>query len=312
MFFYVSYNNFIIWRMGGWMRFVLFSVSLILTMITFTIFGSISGLLSEPDKFGLSYAVILIIGIVGTMFCYFSAKAYMGWSLNLIPINTSDDDKLDEINHNVKRLALSAGIRPPEMYSFESEKPNLIMVGSNPNKSIIAFSSKMLETFSVEEISGAMAPLIAGTANGTLRTKLLLISLMNSFGVGIGQWINDKLKKTSAKYVGEVIYFIIFTAALIAFNLPTYIIFRIYSRKSTFKNDILAMDITSTQEIISGLSRLGTKCCDIGKSSQYISLMGKQKDKDNFLNPFGTIPVRIDSLMREKLVRNKVAHNHKM
>lgn len=281
------------------MRFVLFIVSLILTMLMFTLFASVFGLVKEPDAFGKSYILIISIGILGSMFCYFSSKAYLSWSLGVQPLDVMNDDKLDEINYHVKRLALSANIRPPELYSFENTNANVVMIGTNPNKSILAFSTGMLDNFSVTEISGAMAPLIAGSTSKAFKTKILLISLMNSFGLGFAQWVKDKLDKNGKKIIGDILYKIIFVITLLMFNLPTYIIFRLCARKSTFKNDLLATEITSTQEIISGLSRVGTKNCEVGLSGRYLSFVGSQKEKDNFLNPFGTIPQRIELLMKE-------------
>ena len=281
------------------MRFLLFGASLFLTMITFTIFASIFGLIDQPDTFGKSYMLIFAVGILGSIFCYFSSKAYLKWSLGLTQLDVIDDDKLDEINYHVKRLALSASIRPPELYSFENKNPNVLIVGTNPDKLILAFSTGILEKFSVTEIAGAMAPLIAGSKTSGFKTKILLISLMNSFGLGFAQWIHDKLLKNNLKLVADIVYQIVFVVTLLMFNLPTYIIFRLVSRKSTLKNDLLASEITSTQEIISGLSRVGSKDCDVGLTVKYLSFVGMQRDKDNFFNPFGTVPERIEALMKE-------------
>jgi heat shock protein HtpX len=281
------------------MRFILFIVSLFLTMIMFTIFASTFGLLEEPDAFGKSYMIIFSVGILGSIFCYFSSSMYLKWSLGLIQLDVMNDDKLDEINYHVKRLALSANIRPPELYTFENNNPNVLMIGTNKNKSILAFSTGMLEKFTVTEIAGSIAPLIIGSTNNAFKTRIMLLSLMNSFGLGFAQWIHDKLKKKNMNMIGEIIYQIIFAITLVMFNLPTYIIFRLCARKSTLKNDLMATEITSTQEIISGLSRIGTKDCDIGLSGKYLSFVGCQKDKDNFFNPFSTIPERIELLMKE-------------
>lgn len=270
----------------------------------FSIFAGILGLMKQPDEFGLSYVSILLIGVLGSILLYFLSKPYMGWSLGLKPLDVESNDKLDEINHHVKRLALSATVRPPELYYFENDKPNVLLLGTNPNKLALAFSSSMLEKFSPIEIAGAMATLFASSKNKTLKTKTMLIALMNVFGLGIGQWIYDKLSKNNMNLMGKIIYNIIFIITLLIFNLPTYIIFRIYSRKSTFKNDLMALEITSGQEIISGLSRIGSNKCEVGIVSKYLSFVGKQNIKDNFLNPFSTIPIRIENLVKEFNKRN--------
>ncbi len=166
-------------------RIFLFIITNILVIVTISILTSILGVNNYVTAQGFDYPTLLTFcflwGMGGSLISLaisrWSAKTMMG--VKTIDRNSSE---LAWLYSMVEQLSHKAGLpKVPEVGVWNSDEVNAFATGPSKRRSLVAFSSGLLNSMNRNEIEGVAAHEIAHIANGDMVTMTLLQGVINAF-----------------------------------------------------------------------------------------------------------------------------------
>jgi heat shock protein HtpX len=169
------------------------------------------------------------------------------------PIN-----KDNSLHSSFEELLKTAEITGPKLYIYDSEEPNAFATGRNYENSVVAVSTKLVETLTTEEINGVLAHEIAHIENkdiliasiaATFAGAISMIASMLKWGLIFGAFRGNR---DSGSAIGHLLIAIL--APIIALIIQMAI-----SRTREFKADYTAAQITKKPEhLASALKKISS------------------------------------------------------
>ncbi len=212
---------------------------------------------------GLNLTALLIFcaifGFGGAFVSLFISKwlAKRSMRVQIITEARSDDERW--LLETTGRLAEKAGIGMPEVGVFPSTAPNAFATGWNRNKSLVAVSAGMLQSFPREEVRAVLGHEIGHVANGDMVTLTLLQGVINTFVMFFARIIGHFVDRVVLRNTGGhgIGFYVATFAAEIILAVLASIIVCWFSRRREFRADAAGAHLAGSGAMISALRRLG-------------------------------------------------------
>jgi heat shock protein HtpX len=243
-------------------RIFLFIATNLLVILTISILLRILGIGQYLTAQGIDYyqlgAFCLVWGMVGSLISLalsrISAKMMMG--IQVIDRSSPDAAWLYSM---VEELSRKAGLPVvPEVGIYQSPEVNAFATGPSKRRSLVAFSTGLLNTMSRNEVEGVAAHEIAHISNGDMVTMTLLQGVINAFVMffarviawAIAQNSRDENRQTSS-------YMVTFLLEMVLGILGMLVV-AAFSRYREFRADLGGARYAGKQDMIAALERLAS------------------------------------------------------
>jgi len=235
---------------------VILTVSIILAVV-FPMLGidlkGITGLAIFCGVFGMAGAFISL-----AISRWVAKRAY---SIQLINANERDH-QLREIYEMVARLSKKAGLPSvPEVGIYNSSEPNAFATGPSKNKSLVAFSTGLLNSMDKKEVEAVAGHEIAHIANGDMVTMTLLTGIANALVMFLARIVaaainNFLTDEDGGGGLGFFAYIIVVMVLQSFFMMIASIPIAAFSRYREYKADAGSAKFTSPMAMASALKAL--------------------------------------------------------
>jgi heat shock protein HtpX len=159
----------------------------------------------------------------------------------------------------VEQLARKAGLPVmPQVGIYESPEVNAFATGPSKRRSLVAFSTGLLNSMSKNEIEGVAAHEIAHIANGDMVTMTLLQGVVNAFVMFFARiiaWGISQNVREENRYMTQ--YMVTFLLEM-ALGLLGMIVVCSFSRYREFRADRGGAQYAGKQDMIAALQRLAS------------------------------------------------------
>ena len=217
-----------------------------------------------------------VFGMVGAfislaMSRWMAKKAY---NIQLIQSNEQSYE-LREIYQMVARLSKQAGLpEVPEVGVYQSAEPNAFATGPSKSKSIVAFSTGLLNAMSKDEVEAVAGHEISHIANGDMVTMTLLTGIANALVMFLSRIIAGIIDQAMRGDDGEgglgfFAYIIVVNLLETVFMLLATIPIAAFSRYREYRADAGAAKLTTPSAMANALKSLSRAAQMPTKSDSY-------------------------------------------
>ena len=218
-----------------------------------------------------------VLGFVGS----FVSLAMSKWSAKRMTgaqvIETPRNEMESWLISTVSRMAKTAHIGMPEVAIYESPEPNAFATGMNKNKALVAVSTGLLRNMRRNEVEAVVGHEIAHVANGDMVTLALVQGVVNTFVIFlsrvIGHVVDRAVFKTERGYRPG--YFIVSMIAQLALGILASMVVAWFSRRREFRADQGGAYLSSRENMIGALQRLGQS--NLPDQVEAMGIAGKEK-----------------------------------
>lgn len=242
-------------------RFGFFFLTNLLVIVTISIITSILGVRGYMDANGINYESLLIWcliwGMVGSFISLqmsrWSAKKIMGIRL----IDPKSPGQFSWLTSKVEQCSKAAGLpKLPEIGIYESPEINAFATGPSKSRSLVAFSTGILNSMNQDELEGVIAHEIAHIQNGDMVTMTLLQGVMNAFvlffsriiSFAIGNLVNEN-QRALVRFVSTIVFDILL-------SILAHLIVNYFSRKREYRADAGSAALVGREKMIAALEHL--------------------------------------------------------
>jgi len=166
-------------------RIALFLVTNILVVVTISILLNLLGVRPYLNANGIDMGQLaifcLVWGMTGSLISLAISRMMAKWTMGVqvVPRTSSE---YAWVVMMVEQLARKAGLPAmPEVGIYDSPEVNAFATGPSKRRSLVAFSTGLLNSMNKNEIEGVAAHEIAHIANGDMVTMTLLQGIVNAF-----------------------------------------------------------------------------------------------------------------------------------
>lgn len=241
-------------------RILLFIATNILVILTISILLQILGVGHYLTAQGIDYTQLaifcLIWGMVGSLISLaisrISAKMMTGMQL----IDRSHPE-VGWVYSMVEELSRKAGLpKVPEVGIYESPEVNAFATGPSKRRSLVAFSTGLLNTMNRNEVEGVAAHEIAHISNGDMVTMTLLQGVINAFVMFFARVISWAIAQNSREENRQAsVYMITFLLEMVLGVLGMMVV-AAFSRYREFRADLGGARYAGKHDMIAALERL--------------------------------------------------------
>ena len=241
-------------------RVFLFLLTNILVMVTITIiinvFGLTQGISSAGIDYGALMAFSLVVGMVGSftslLMSRWMAKMMMGIKL----LEPNSPGEYGWLYNRVAQIAQAAGLKTPEIGIYESPEVNAFATGPTKSRSLVAFSTGLLQRMDRSEIEGVAAHEIAHIQNGDMVTMTLLQGIINAFVMFLSRVISYFIGLQVKEESRATVNFIVTLVLQIGLSILGSIVVMWFSRKREFRADAGSSKLVGKDKMIAALRNL--------------------------------------------------------
>lgn len=250
-------------RMQIMKRIFLFILTNILVMVTITTVINLLGLKPYMTSAGIDYQSLMIFCLIWGMGGAFislqmsrwTAKQFMGVKV----IDPNNPGQYGTLVNMIKRVCQSAGLNTlPEIGVYQSNNPNAFATGPSKSRSLVAFSSGLLNTMSDQEVEGVAAHEIAHIQNGDMVTMTLLQGVMNAFVMFFARIIAYAVSQNVKEESRYMVNFLVTIGLEILFGILGMIVVASFSRYREFRADAGAARYSGREKMVAALKKLGS------------------------------------------------------
>lgn len=242
-------------------RVFLFLLTNILVMVTISILVNVLGLNSGLSANGIDYASLmafcLVWGMAGSFISLqmsrWMAKQMMG--IQLIGPNTPGE--YGWLYNRVSQIAQSAGLpKTPEIGIYESAEVNAFATGPSKRRSLVAFSTGLLQRMDRNEIEGVAAHEIAHIQNGDMVTMTLLQGVVNAFVMFLSRVISFFICQSVKEESRGMVRMLVTIVLDITLSILGSIVVFWFSRQREFRADAGSGKLVGKDKMIAALNNL--------------------------------------------------------
>ncbi len=241
-------------------RIFLFILTNILVVLTISILLNVLGVRPYMTANGIDIQQLavfcLIWGMTGSLISLALSRVMAKWTMGVqvIPRTSSQHAGLVMM---VEQLARKAGLTTmPEVGIYESPEVNAFATGPSKNRSLVAFSTGLLNSMNQNEIEGVAAHEIAHIANGDMVTMTLLQGVVNAFVMFFARiiaWAVSQNVREENRYMTQ--YMVTFLLEMVLGILGMIVVCS-FSRYREFRADRGGAQYAGKQDMIAALQRL--------------------------------------------------------
>lgn len=213
------------------------------------------------------WGLAVMCGVFGMSGAFISLSisrwiAKRAYGIQLVSASSSDYNAR-EIYAMVAQLARQANLPEiPEVGIYHSPEPNAFATGPSKKKSLVAFSTGLLESMSKQEVEAVAAHEIAHITNGDMVTMTLLTGVVNALVMFLARIlasiINNFLSDEEGGGLGFLGYILVVMLLETVFMMLASIPLAAFSRWREFRADSGSARLTSPGAMINALKRLGS------------------------------------------------------
>jgi len=213
------------------------------------------------DANGINYQSLLVWcllwGMVGSFISLqmsrWSAKKMMGIQL----IDPKSPGQFSWLTGKVEQCSRAANLpKLPEIGIYESPEINAFATGPSKSRSLVAFSTGIINSMSQDELEGVIAHEIAHIQNGDMVTMTLIQGVMNAFVLFFSRIISfavanlfDENKRALVQIATTIIFDILLT-------ILAHLVVNYFSRQREYRADAGAASLVGRDKMIAALEHL--------------------------------------------------------
>ncbi|HNX22731.1 MAG TPA: protease HtpX [Spirochaetota bacterium] len=235
---------------------VIITVSIILGLVMPLLGIKINGVIGLGTMCG-------VFGMVGA-FISLAMSRWMAKKVYNIQVISSNEQnyELRELYQMVANLSKHAGLPAvPEVGVYQSAEPNAFATGPSKNKSIVAFSTGLLNSMNKNEVEAVAGHEISHIANGDMVTMTLLTGIANALVMFLSRIIAGAIDSAmrgddNEGGLGFFAYIIVVNLLETVFMLLATIPIAAFSRYREYKADAGAARLTTPSAMANALKSL--------------------------------------------------------
>lgn len=237
--------------------FVMTNLAVMLVLFITMSFFNLERYTGNNSMIGL-LVMALITGFGGSLISLWMSKwvAKRTMGVRLIEKDNYSDNDEKWLYETVEKLSKKVNINMPEVGMYEGEA-NAFATGPSKNNSLVAISTGLYHNMDYNEIEAVLAHEIGHVANGDMVTQTLLQGVLNVFVILVSRAIGFILDKVLFKNENNIGYTIVVFVLEILLSILASLIVMWFSRYREFRADEMGAQLSSKQNMINALKRLG-------------------------------------------------------
>ena len=183
----------------------------------------------------------LIVSLLSTFVSYYNSDKIVLAISRARPVSRDD---MPQLYYAVEGLSIAAGVPMPKIYLIDDSAPNAFATGRNPQNSVIAVTTGMLDKLNEQELKGVIGHELSHIRNYDIRLGTLLV-VMSGIVILVSDWVlrffwfGPRRRRSSSNGSGLFAIFLILFALVLAVAAPLFatIIKLAISRRREFLAD---------------------------------------------------------------------------
>ena len=242
-------------------RIGLFLLTNFLFFVTFSIIMNVFGVGHYIAEGGIQYKPLLIICLVWGMGGSFISLMLSRWMAKrfyrIQIIEPTSAGQYAGLVNMVHQFAKQAGLPAmPEVGVYESPDVNAFATGPTKGKSLVAFSTGILQHMNKDELEGVAAHEVAHIQNGDMVTMALLQGVVNAFVMFLARIIAFVVSERVSEDYRYLARFAITIILDIVIGLLGMMFVAWFSRRREFRADAGSAKLTGREDMIAALQSL--------------------------------------------------------
>lgn len=246
------------------------SLVLLISMgVVLVLLGYILGIAFDPAAGSFGIVVALILYFILLIVAFSSGKSIMLRMSNAREVGPDDYQQLYNI---VEEMRLAAGMPGmPKVYVIDDPAPNAFAAGMNPNKSVVAVTTGLLNMMNRDELQGVVAHEISHIVNRDIRYMTLATVMVGTVAILSHMYLRSMLFTGggrrgggAGKGKGNAIMLIVAVVFAILAPIAIRLLYFAVSRKREYLADASAARITRYPEgLASALEKISGSVNDL-------------------------------------------------
>jgi heat shock protein HtpX len=203
-------------------------------------------------------SIVVITLVVATLYAVFQYFAASGQALALSgarEIQKADNPRLFRI---VENLSITTGTPMPKVYIINDAAPNAFATGRDPQHSVVAATTGLLDLMDDSELEGVMAHEMGHVQNYDIRVSMIVFGLVVAIGFISDMFLRVAFFGRGNRNGGSPIVLIFGLVALIVAPIVAAVVQAAISRQREYLADATsAMTTRNPDELASALEKLG-------------------------------------------------------
>lgn len=243
-------------------RLFFFFLTNILVLLTISIVLNLLGVKPYITAQGISYESLMIFCLVwgmGGAFISLAMSRFMAkMMLGVKVIDPASPGEYRWLYDMVAQHAKQAGLpNVPEVGVYPSPEANAFATGPMKSRSLVAFSSGILNSMNTDQLSGVAAHEISHIANGDMVTMTLLQGIMNAFVMFLSRIIAFAVSQGVKEESRWMVNMLVTVVLEILLSMLGMIVIFWFSRQREYRADAGAARLAGRERMISALELLG-------------------------------------------------------
>ena len=266
------------------------------------VFSSIYG---QPSFFYLALVVASVYALVQ----YFAAARLALAMSGAQEIQKSDNPRLYRV---VENLAITTGLPVPKIYIMDDPAPNAFATGRDPNHSVVAVTSGLLDMMNDAELQGVIAHEMGHVQNYDIRVMMVVFGLVSAIGLIADillrmMWFNRGGRKGDSAN-NPILIILGIAAAILAPIVAVLVQLAISRRREYLADSTGALTTRYPEALASALEKIqasGSSMKRQNTATAHLFFANPLKRSGMFANLFNTHPPIEDRIAR---LRNMTDH----
>ena len=240
-------------------RLGLFVLTNVLVMVTVTVILSLTGLDQEVTaSTGLDYRVTLIFalvwGFVGAFLSLAISRMVAKKLMRIKIVDQSYDGAYAWLVPMVENVVRQSSLEvTPEIGIYKSDDVNAFATGPTKKRSLVAFSTALLNQMDRESVEGVVAHEIAHIENGDMVTMTLIQGVVNAFVIFVARILAYAASNAVKEELSSIVWYGTYILLQIVFGFLAMFVTSAFSRKREFRADAGAGKLVGREKMIKGL-----------------------------------------------------------
>jgi heat shock protein HtpX len=238
-------------------------IFLFTNLLVMLVLGIVLQFIHLPQNQVISLLIICALfgfggAFISLLLSKFSAK--MAYRIQIVD-PASATGKVKYLYDTIKQMAEYNRIRVPEIGVYQSEDSNAFATGASKNRSLIAFSTGLLNRLNEEEISAVAGHEMTHVLQGDMVTMTLLMGIVNTFVMFLARILATVLDMAMRDDrgrggLGFFGYFLVVMVMQNVLMLLANIPLCAYSRHREYQADHGAAELTQPSYMITALEKI--------------------------------------------------------
>lgn len=291
-------------------RIGLFVLTNILVILTIEIVISVLGIQPYLTASGINYgnlAAFCLVWGMGGAFISLQLSRWMAKTMLGVQVvggaGSRGNPQYAWLVEMVEQLSRRAGLSvTPEVGVYPSSQVNAFATGPSKDRSLVAFSTGILQQMSRDEIEGVAAHEIAHIVNGDMVTMTLIQGVVNAFVMFLSRAIAFVISQSAKEENRAGMNFMVRIVLEIGLSILGMIVVMWFSRQREYRADRGSAQLAGRQKMIAALQSLGRNLgISDGRDTSALATLMISGKQGSFLSLFASHPSieeRIERLKR--------------